>query len=275
MRNYLIALTVILGLYSCQGNESKQSTDKATQSIASDLAIDHFNIWVENPTKAKAKLTELGFISVPDSLSRIHYGQGTAGRYFYFLNNYLELIFVYNENELKENTVQNPQLDFAERAAFTNNGVSPFSIALKVKGYSIEKIPFEKVKYHQEWMEENANIYSAKSSKTNLQEPSVFVVYPEIESDRFETMEDLVKIPEEYALWREFFKHPNGAKKVTRITITSTNLDLSSSTMRALNGIENLTIESGKEHLMELYFDQKIQGKTYDLRPDLPLIIHL
>lgn len=260
----------MLGLYSC-----KENTNDTIESIQSGLEVDHFNIWVENPTEAKTRLTELGFVAVPDSLSRIHQGQGTAGRYFYFLNNYLEFIFVYDENELKENNIQNPQLDFKERANSVKNSTSPFSIALSVKDYSIEKIPFEKVKYHQDWMEENASIYSAKSSKTHLKEPSVFVVYPEIQSDRFETMQDLVKIPEEYALWREFFKHPNGAKKVTAITITSTDLDISTPTMRALNGIKDLTIKSGSEHLMEIFFDENIQGKTYDLRPELPLIIHL
>ncbi|KOY51996.1 hypothetical protein I602_1556 [Polaribacter dokdonensis DSW-5] len=46
-------------------------------------------------------MTQIGFTSVPDSLSAIHEGQGTTGRYFRFLNSYLELIFVYNQKELE------------------------------------------------------------------------------------------------------------------------------------------------------------------------------
>src|SRR5690606_36062135 len=103
----------------------------------------------------------------------------------------------------------------------------------------------------------------------------IFVVYPEIESDRFETLADLKKIPDKYALWREFYKHPNGAKKITNIIITSTDLDLTTKTIRAVNGIENLTVKNGTEHLMELFFDNNIQGKSFDLRPELPLIVHL
>lgn len=273
---YIIILVLFFGLNSC-GNKkrTKSKADQTTSNVSSDLEVDHFNIWVENPKKAKEKLIEIGFISVPDSLSQIHKGQGTAGRYFNFFNGYLELIFVYDQIELEENIKKNKELDFIERANFKENGASPFSIALKIKDYKTEKIPFEKVKYHQDWMEENVNIYSAKNSKTNLGEPSIFVVYPEIESDRFETLADLKKIPEEYSIWREFFKHPNGAKKITNITITSSHLNLEAETIKAVNQIDNVTVRSGREHLMELYFDNNIQGKSFDLRPELPLIVHL
>lgn len=274
-RNYIIILVLIFGLSSCKDEKNENTTDKIAERVSTDLQVDHFNIWVKNPEKAQERLTRLGFTSVPDSLSQIHKGQGTAGRYFNFLNGYLELIFVYDQNELEENIKKNKDLDFTERANFEENGALPFSIALKVKDYDAEKIPFEKVSYHQNWMDENANIYSAKNSKTHLQEPSIFVVYPEIESDRFETISDLKNIPDEYAFAREFYKHPNGAKKITNIVITSTDLDLKTETIKAVNGIENLTVKNGTEHLMELYFDNNIQEKSFDLRPELPLIVHL
>lgn len=273
--NNIIILVLILGFYSCKEKKPQNNTNKIIQNISSDLEVDHLNIWVKNPTKAKEKLVQIGFTAVPDSLSQIHKGQGTAGRYFNFLNGYLELIFVYDQNELEENNNKNKDLDFTARANFEKNGASPFSIGLKIKDYNVEKIPFQTVKYHQDWMEENVNIYSAKNSKTHLKEPLIFVVYPEIESDRFETLADLKNIPDEYALWREFYKHPNGAKKITNIIITSTDLDLKTETIKAVNGIENITVKNGTEHLMELYFDNNVQEKSFDLRPELPLIIHL
>ncbi len=273
---YIIVLVLFFGLNSCFNKKKNEfKADQIALNVSSDLEIDHFNIWVENPKKAKEKLVEIGFTSVPDSLSQIHKGQGTAGRYFNFLNGYLELIFVYDQSEFEKNSEVNNELDFIERANFKENGASPFSIALKIKNYKIEKIPFEKVRYHQDWMEENVNIYSAKNSKTNLGEPSIFVVYPEIESDRFETLTDLKEIPEEYSIWREFFKHPNGAKKITNIKITSSDLDLETETMKAINGIENVTVQNGTEHLIELYFDNNVQKKSFDLRPELPMIVFL
>ncbi|WP_034889518.1 VOC family protein [Gillisia sp. Hel_I_29] len=275
IRNYIVILVLTIGFSSCKDEKKENRTDEINENISSNLQVDHFNIWVENPKTAKEKLNEIGFNSVPDSLSEVHKGQGTAGRYFNFLNGYLELIFVYDQNELEENNKKNKDLDFTKRANFKKNGALPFSIALRIKDYDIGKIPFEKVSYHQDWMEENANIYSAKNSKTHLQEPSIFVVYPEIESDTFETISDLKNIPDEYAFAREFYKHPNGAKKITNIVITSTDLDLKTETIKAVNGISHLAVKNGKEHLMELYFDNNIQEKTFDLRPELPLIIYL
>lgn len=260
---------------SCEDRKTEKRDSELTKAVSTDLQVDHFNIWVENPKIAKERLTNIGFTSVPDSLSQVHKGQGTAGRYFYFLNGYLELIFVYDQNELEENSRINSYLDFTERVNFEKNGASPFSIALKVEDYNVGKIPFEKVKYHQDWMEENRSIYSAKNSKTQLKEPSIFVVYPEIESGKFETLADLKNIPDEYAFVRAFYKHPNGAEKITKIIITSTDVDLDTKTIQAVNGIENITIKNGKEHLMELYLDNNIQGKSFDLRPELPLIIYL
>ena len=273
--NYIFGLVVFLSLWSCKERETEKGIREVAKVISTDLQVDHFNIWVENPKLAKERLNDIGFTSVPDSLSQIHKGQGTTGRYFHFFNGYLELIFVYDQSELEENNRINRDLDFTERANFEENGASPFSIALKVKDYNVEKIPFEKVRYHQEWMGEDVSIYSAKHSKTQLKAPSVFVVYPEIESEQFETLADLQKIPDEYAFAREFYKHPNGAKKITNITITSTAINLNTASMQAVNSIENLIVKNGAEHLMELYFDENIQGKSFDLRPELPLKIYL
>lgn len=274
--NYIIILVLTLGFTSCnKEKKTEPKTDQTKLVVSSDLQVDHFNIWVKNPKAAKKKLTDIGFTSVPDSLSTIHKGQGTTGRYFYFLNNYLELIFVYDLTEFEENNRVNRDLDFAERASFVENGASPFSLALKIKDYNIEKIPFKKVKYHQEWMNDSESIYSAVNSKINLKEPSIFVVYPELESDRFETLTDLKNIPEEYAFVRTFYKHPNGAKKVTNITIISYDLGMETETIEAISEIENVSIKNGAEHLMELTFDNNVQGKIFDLRPELPLIIKI
>lgn len=273
--SYILFFVLIFSLLSCKNEKREHKTENIVNEKATDLQVDHFNIWVKNPKKAKEKLMSIGFNSVPDSLSEIHKGQGTAGRYFNFLNGYLELIFVNDLLELEENNTKNKNLDFIKRANFEKNGASPFSIALKLTDYKIEKIPFKKIKYHQDWMKENTYIFSAKNSKTHINEPSIFVVYPEIEAKTFESLSVLESIPSENEFWKEWFKHPNGAKKVTEIVITSIDLDLKTETIKAINKINNVIVKNGKEHLMELYFDNNIQGKSFDLRPELPLIINL
>ncbi|WP_452221516.1 hypothetical protein [Lacinutrix salivirga] len=275
IQNYFIILVLLVGFSSCKEVRGTKNTKSETKNTSSNLQVDHVNIWIKDPKKTKQKLIDIGFTAVPDSLSVIHKGQGTSGRYFNFLNTYLELVFVYDQKEFKQNAIKNKDLDFTERANFKNNGASPFSIALKLKDYKVEGILFEKVKYHQSWMEDNGSIYSAKNSKTHLKEPSIFVVYPEIEANVFESITALENTPSEDSLWKTFFKHSNGAEQLTNITITSTDLDVTTKTIKAVNAIDNLTIKNGKEHLMELYFDNNVQGKTFDLRPELPLIIHL
>ncbi|WP_299626578.1 VOC family protein [uncultured Tenacibaculum sp.] len=273
--NYLIISIIAFGLFSCKNTKTKSTITTRTEVQQNDLTIDHLNIWVKHPQKAKNRLIELGFTAIPDSLSKVHKGQGTAGKYFYFLNGYLEFIYVYDQKELEQNASKNKDLDFIERSNFDNNNALPFSVALQLKDYNTEKIPFEKIQYHQDWMEEDSNIYAAKNSKTNLKEPSIFVVYPVIQYDKFNTLEDLQKIPEEYALWRTFYKHENGAQKITKVIITSSDLDLNSETIKTVNQIEDVTVKNGAEYLMELYFDDNKQGKSFDLRPELPLKIYL
>lgn len=271
--NKLLILLIFCSLVnSCRTKQDGKTTNK---QVSSNIELDHLNIWVNNPKLAKEKLTEIGFTSVPDSLSVIHKGQGTTGRYFYFLNGYLELIFVYNHKEFEKNCTNNQQLDFDIRSNFKQNGASPFSLALKLEEYDVNQIPFEKVKYHQSWMPNDANIYAAKNSKTHIYEPSIFFIYPEIKADKFETLEDLKNIPDEYAIWRKFFKHKNGAKKITNVVITSKNISLETKTTQTVNNLENVTIKSGKEHLMEIYFDNNIKEQSFDLRPELPLIIYI
>lgn len=245
------------------------------QKEAPNLKMDHVNVWVKNPIKAKEKLVQIGFTAIPDSLSQVHTGQGTTGRYFYFLNGYLELIYVYNEEELVENAKSNISLDFVERSNSPENGYLPFSIALAMNNYDKTKIPFKTVEYHQSWMEKNNSIYVAKNSKIKKEEPSIFVMYPAGEYDKFEHMDSLLKIPEEYAIWRTFYKHKNGAEKISKIEIYTNNINKESNTIRCLNELGNVEIKEGKEYLMELYFDNQRQQKTYDLRPEIPLKIHL
>ena len=72
-----------------------------------------------------------------------------------------------------------------------------------------------------------------------------------------------------------FGEHQNAAEKITKIVITSIDIDLKTETIKAVNGIEKVTIKNGTEHVMELSFDHNIQGKSFDLRPELPLIIYL
>ena len=86
------ALTALLLFTGCKSNTKNEL-----------LEVDHVLIWVKDPGLPKSKIKDLGFTAVPDSLSQIHKGQGTTGRYFNFLNTYLELIYVNDSVEFQNN----------------------------------------------------------------------------------------------------------------------------------------------------------------------------
>ncbi|MEO1516894.1 MAG: VOC family protein [Bacteroidota bacterium] len=261
MRSILFLLSLVL-LGGCQ-------TEKGT----SVLQVDHVNIWIDEPAAGKKKLEALGFTAIPDSLCQVHQGQGTTGRYFYFLNAYLELIFINDREEFERNAQKNNALDFLERSNSPDNGFCPFGVALKVDGYDREKIPFDVVAYSQDWMGHGNNIYTAKNSKTKKEEPSIFVVYPEIEFDVFDSKDDLLNIPNQYAMWRQFYQHDNGVEKITKIKIHSHQLEETSQTVQALRQIGTVELLEGEPYLMDLYFDDHRQNQSHDLRPVLPLRI--
>jgi len=86
---YIFGILICLALLSCTETKIENKNAEVKKSLSTDLAVDHLNVWVEDPIMAKNKLVDIGFIAVPDSLSMVHKGQGTTGRYFYFLNGYL------------------------------------------------------------------------------------------------------------------------------------------------------------------------------------------
>ena len=262
---------VVLILTGCKADQP----EKITSTPTSKLAFDHVNIWVKNPQIAKKKLEKIGFTGIPDSLSQIHTGQGTTGRYFYFLNGYLELIFVYDEEEFNTNVAKNKQLDFEERSKSPENGFLPFSIALKMENYDKNKIPFKTIEYTQDWMGDSNKIYVSKNAKLKKEEPSLFVIYPEIQYDVFDTKKDLSKIPEEYSMWRDFYYHKNEAEKISKIKIYTSKLDTNSETLKMLNDLKEVEVVEGEEYLMELYFDNQKKKKVYDMRPEIPLKVYL
>ncbi|CAM1354628.1 hypothetical protein THALO_350281 [Tenacibaculum halocynthiae] len=51
--NSFIILFLLISLFSCKDEERESNTKKVKKNVLSNLQFDHFNIWVENPKKAK------------------------------------------------------------------------------------------------------------------------------------------------------------------------------------------------------------------------------
>lgn len=89
------------------------------------MSINHIFIFTDTPKEAADELLSFGF---EEGSSRVHPGQGTRNRKFYFQNFYLELLYVHNESELKSEITAPTKL--YERSQYKTINSSPFGLCL-------------------------------------------------------------------------------------------------------------------------------------------------
>ncbi|MEM8892607.1 MAG: VOC family protein [Bacteroidota bacterium] len=89
------------------------------------MEIDHIFIFSKNKGEEADELVEKGFT---EGSSRIHPGQGTRNRKFYFENFFLEILWVVNKWEIQDERTRATQL--WERSQFEKNGHSPIGVCL-------------------------------------------------------------------------------------------------------------------------------------------------
>lgn len=83
------------------------------------MEIDHIFIFSKNEGKEADNLVEFG---LEEGSHRIHKGQGTANRKFYFENFFLEILWVIDEEEVNQTPTLETQL--GHRANFNQNSSS-------------------------------------------------------------------------------------------------------------------------------------------------------
>ena len=89
------------------------------------MDVDHIFIFTDDNGKIADQLVEFG---LSEGSSRVHIGQGTTNRKFYFSNFFLEILWVHNENETKSALIEPTGL--WQRANFKKNNYSPFGLCL-------------------------------------------------------------------------------------------------------------------------------------------------
>lgn len=225
------------------------------------LELDHIFIWVKPNAPEAAILEEIGIKRTPNTSE--HRGQGTASNFFFFENAYLELIWISDEN-VAQQSMERTGIDWRSRANWQQTGASPFGIGLHKTSEAIDLNLFP-LKYWAEWMQPNTVIHFADSVTNNL-EPLYFIV-PEYMSfaTQFEQYSENIKKMVEL--------HPLGVKKITDIKITVTNQTELTKISSQLSQENIAQIQINISYLLELTFDGGRQGKSYDARPVLPIIL--
>jgi len=89
------------------------------------MKIDHIFICSDNHGHEADQLVEMGLV---EGSSRIHRGQGTRNRKFYFHNFFLEILWMHNEREILNDRTAPTKL--WNRINYKKSGYTPFGLCL-------------------------------------------------------------------------------------------------------------------------------------------------
>ncbi len=89
------------------------------------MTSDHIFIFTNDNGKIADQLVEFG---LKEGSNRVHVGQGTTNRKFYFENFFMEILWVHDETEINSELIK--PIGLWQRANYHFNGFSPFGLCL-------------------------------------------------------------------------------------------------------------------------------------------------
>jgi Glyoxalase-like domain len=240
-----------------------------SQTNAPTLSLDHIILWTKKGAPDTSLFQRSGFTL--DQRTMVHTGFGTGGRYIFFYNVYIELLYV---NDTVEFNTEFNHVSDSHRSMWRENAECPFGLGLGMVPYDTTKIPFAAKSLQAPWMKPNSSLFVDADSYTHPQEPMVIVVPDYLFHRKFDTRRDIENLSNEANRIRLLAAtaHVNGVKKLTAMKITCPAKQLSAAAAVVKN-IDHVEIITGTENLMELTFDNNEQHKTSDWRPQLPVVI--
>jgi hypothetical protein len=234
------------------------------QAKPGQLEVDHLMIHVAAGAPERAAFERAGF-RIARAVNR-HDGQGSASVTMEFANGFLELTWRDTSVSVAEG-MDVVAHRFAEQSAWRTSGWSPFGVGLRRAADAPDSLPFPTRPVRAQWMRPGASIELINAVSDSLG-PRLWVV-PRMmaangdpaeasERDRLSHTDD--------------FAHPNGARRITAVTVAAPVNRLSSQT-RALGATGVATFEPAGEWLMTVTFDGGARREMRDLRPELPLVV--
>lgn len=89
------------------------------------MNVDHIFIFSRSLGSEADELVDFG---IAEGSSRVHHGQGTTNRKFYFENFFLEILWVHDQSEIQNKYTKSTSL--WERSNFPHSNYSPFGLCL-------------------------------------------------------------------------------------------------------------------------------------------------
>jgi hypothetical protein len=213
------------------------------------MNIDHIFITSRSQGKEADQLIEFGFL---EGSNRVHTGQGTRNRKFYFENFYLEIVWENNLQELESELIQKSGL--TDRVRFWDSGFSRFGLGLENREES--DAIFESCEYYQPVYFPNGNPFEVLPNRKNPDLPWTF-------RGPFKGQ----KVP-----YNEPLNHPNGIQFLTRAWFQIPEFVLKSEFVLKLQDHPQLGFETARKPGLILEFDNGIQGGNLEF-PELDLVI--
>jgi hypothetical protein len=200
------------------------------------------------------RLASSGFV---EGSGRLHPGQGTANRCFFFRNAMLELLWVHSLEETQSEPIRRTRL--GERWTNRQSGACPFGICLRSTG-DAEGIAFASWAYQPPYLPKTVSIAVGMNSDV-LTEPMVFQI-------PFGQRPDQLPVEKAQPL-----VHPIGLQEITRVTLITPDPSPPSPELQMLIDARHIQLQVGAAYCLELGFDGETQGKRIDFRPELPLVV--
>ena len=206
--------------------------------------LDHFFILTDIGAPLADKLNSFG---LQEGSSNTHPGQGTSNRRFFFDNSMFEFLWLHDQQEAKSGP--GGGLHFVER--HLDRAASPFGLIFSPLSEADINPPFEGWRYDPDYLNPPLYLHVANNS-AELHEP-LLVFMPFVTKNMQPNDEPL-----------------NG--NITEIRITCP-VDNPSVVLNKAAHAEGLTVKYGNEHLLEVFCDSPA-SRTFDMRPDLPVVFY-
>ncbi len=230
------------------------------------LKLSHAFIVVKTGAKERAVFEKAGFRIAP--MVNHHDGQGTTSITVELLNGFLELTYPDRSVPVSP-ALQAGAEKFRLRSDWRQNGYCPISIVFDRTRTTPEKFPFPTWKVTADWMDKGTFI--EMMTPKEMPKAVSLSISSHAESTNEKENEVLARDPIKGAM----FLHPNGARRLTGMSVVAPSKEALPPAASYVAGLGLMKFDIGKQWLLDVTLDNGKQGVTKDLRPDLPMLIHL
>ena len=232
------------------------------------IEVDHVYIWVTPDAEREIRALEDAGFTV-DREPTHHEGQGTSAVSVEFRNAYLELLYLDPTVSVAAKMTEDVT-EYRRRANWRTTGWSPIGIGFHRKDGVSSALPFATRPYQPEWLEPGTSI-ERLGLETDSLAPRLFVLPDYLAVEDSIALAELVAADTAFAALLE---HATGAGRLTHVRVVVADPKGRTEAVRMLEDAHLLEIRVGQQALLELTFDDGIQGRMSDLRPTLPLVLH-